>query len=99
MSENQIQALRLLKVYTAGYYDVYSLAGPAKASVRAHIMSTLAGKRVPQSQAGINAIRDAFMALSNVTGTCQHDREENFAAWANAQLDTENDPFINSLPF
>ena len=77
------EALRLLGIYTAGRYDIWALAGPRKASCRAHVLSTLLAKSVPQSKAGVNAIRDAFYSACNVTGETINEREENFSAFIN----------------
>jgi hypothetical protein len=42
-------ACRLIDVYCGGrFYDLWQLAGPAKASCRAHVMSTLLARKVPQ---------------------------------------------------
>ncbi len=77
------EAIRLLGIYTAGRYDVWILAGRAKASCRAHVLSTLLDKTVPQSKAGVNAIRDAFYSACRITGETINEREENFAAFIN----------------
>lgn len=50
------EACRLLHVYTGGRCDVWALAGPAKASCRAHVMSALMGKKMPQAKSGVTAI-------------------------------------------
>jgi hypothetical protein len=73
------EAIRLLGIYTAGRYDIWVLAGRAKASCRAHVLSTLLGKTVPQSKAGVNAIRDAFYSACKITGETPSEREQNFA--------------------
>lgn len=83
---NHIEALKLLRTYTAGRFDVWALAGNSKASCRAHIMSTLTGVKVPQSKAGVNAIRDAFHAIAKPEGNCIYAREKSFVAWAQSQL-------------
>lgn len=56
MPATLIEAVRVLGIYTAGSYRVWNLMGPAKATCRAHVMSALLGKRVPQARAGVNAI-------------------------------------------
>jgi hypothetical protein len=43
---NVKEAIRLLGTYTAGRFDIWMLSGSAKASCRAHVMSTLLGVRV-----------------------------------------------------
>ena len=85
MTANQREALRLLGVYTAGRFDIWMLAGNAKAGCRAHIMSELLGVRTPQSKSGVNTLRDAFNALANAQGECIAQRESNFIGWAKAQ--------------
>ncbi len=82
MTPNQREALRLLGVYTAGRFDPWILMGPAKASCRAHIMSVLQGKRVPQSKAGVTAIKDAFYAIAKPIGNCSAAQDEAFEQWA-----------------
>lgn len=86
MTSEQTEALKLLQTYTAGRFDVWNLFGPAKASCRAHIMSALAGKRIPQSQSGVNALRAAFYEIAKPEGSCPAVREVAFTAWARAQL-------------
>ena len=85
LTANQSEALRLLGAYTAGRYDFWMLAGNSKASVRAHIMSALAGQRVPQSKAGVNAMQAAFYDIAKPVGTCPANRENSFVAWARSQ--------------
>lgn len=82
MQDNTREAIRLLKAYTAGSCDIWQLAGPSKASCRAHIMSALAGHRVPQAKAGVNALRDRFYSIANPAGNCPAMREEAFTQWA-----------------
>ena len=80
---NVREALRLLGVYTAGHYDIYALAGPGRASCRAHVMAELLGlPKVPQSKAGVTAMRAAFYAACNITGEYEALREERFMACA-----------------
>lgn len=87
LNPNQTAALRLLGVYTAGRFDFWILAGPAKASCRAHIMSALAGYRVPQSRAGVTALRLAFHAFAQPPqGGCNAERDDSFEAWARAHV-------------
>jgi hypothetical protein len=78
---NLSEAIRLLGVYTAGRFDVWMLAGGAKASCRAHVLSVLTGARVPQSKAGVNALRAALNEAANITGDCIAHREENFVTF------------------
>ena len=64
MNQNVAEALRLYSAYTAGRFNAWDLAGSAKASCRAHIMSALYGRKVPQREAGVTAIREAFHTLA-----------------------------------
>ena len=73
--ENVRKALNLLRVYTADTYDIWALSGSSKASCRAHIMSALEGTRVPQSKAGVNALRSAFEGALGAHGLTPRDRE------------------------
>lgn len=78
MSDGVKEAIRLLGVYTARRFDVYALAGPAKASCRAHIMSAIRGRRCTQRESGITVIRDALFAQCGIAGGCLAEREDNF---------------------
>lgn len=82
LSPNQLEALRLLGAYTAGRFDIWMLAGSSKASCRAHIMTALEGKKMPQSKSGVNAITAAFYAFAMPEGSCPAIREDNFRDWA-----------------
>ena len=72
------QAIRTLGAYTAGRFDIWLLAGPAKASCRAHVMSDLLGVRTPQSKSGVFAIRAEFYRQAGIAGGCEAQREESF---------------------
>ena len=82
--ENTREAVRLLGVYTAGRFDLWALAGPARASCRAHVASALAGRKVPQSKAGVTMLRDSFYAIANPDGDHMAGRESSFVAWCKA---------------
>lgn len=85
---NVNEAVRLLGAYTARQFDIWMLAGPAKASVRAHIMSALVGNRVPQSKSGVNALRDTFYTIAKPAGDCPAVREDSFIAWCRAKAES-----------
>ena len=82
MDEQTKQAIKVLGTYSAGRYDVWSLAGSARASCRAHVMSTLLGVKTPRSKSGVNAIRQEFYDRLGITGTggCPSEREDSFIA-------------------
>jgi len=82
LTPNQIEAVRLLGVYTAGRFDAYILSGSAKASCRAHVMGTLVGAKVPQSKAGVTVLRERMWALAGVPETCHATKDTNFYNWA-----------------
>lgn len=82
LTPNQSEALRLLGSYTAGRYDFWALAGNCRATSRAHIMSVLEGKRVPQSKAGVNAMRAAFHAFIVPAGDCIALQDDSFVDMA-----------------
>jgi len=66
--------------YTNGRFDIWALAGPNGAKYRAEIMGELCGRKVPQSKAGVTAIRAEFydrMQLHGV-GSCEAHREDAF---------------------
>ena len=79
-------ALEVLSAYTAGRLDIWALAGNARASCRAHVLSVLTGRKVPQSQSGITAIRSAFYTRLGIEGNCEATREDNFLLAARAML-------------
>ena len=73
-----VDAIRHLGVYTYGSFDLWTLAGARRASLRALLLTTLTGKSTPKSKAGIDAIRRAFYAELQIVGECEAEREENF---------------------
>lgn len=81
MNPHELEAVRLLGVYTARRFDVWALAGNAKAGCRAHVMSELFGTKMTQAKSGVNALRTAFNQLSNIKGEYIKEREDNFIAW------------------
>jgi hypothetical protein len=80
------EALKLMGVYTGGRFGAWALAGGAKASCRADIMSALAGKRIPQSKSGVNALNDALYAAVGVKGGCPAECERRLRRVARACL-------------
>lgn len=82
MEDRTKEALRLLGIYTAGRYDIYALAGNAKAGCRTHIMSVLHGKRMPQSKSGITTMKNEFYLRAKIADGCGAEREHNFRQWA-----------------
>lgn len=95
--ENTKQAVELLAAYTAGRFDIWMLAGPSKASCRAHVVSALLGHKVPQSKAGVTAIREAFYAIAKPAGDCIANREDSFVAWCKAQLAGDAPTHVQTL--
>ena len=83
------EAVRLFGVYTAGRFQLWGLAGSAKAGCRAHIMSALVGSRVPQSKSGINALRDALYPALGVVGNCEAARVSDLGEKCRAMLATD----------
>ena len=82
---NVTAALSMLRV-ASSYFDVYALAGPHNARARAALLSTLLGRKVPQSQAGVTAIERELFAIAKPEGSCLSVRREVFAAWAAIQV-------------
>jgi hypothetical protein len=78
---NRYDSVALLSTYTAGTFDLSALMGPVRASCRAHIASVIDGKRVPQSKAGVTALRAAFYLMAEPVGDCLAAREGSFIAW------------------
>lgn len=72
------ETLVRLSESTRGTFDVWRLMGPDCAPLRAVIMADLLGvPKVPQSKAGVTALRAALLAWSGVAGTCNADRDRN----------------------
>lgn len=84
------EAVRLLGVYTAGRFDIWMLAGNHKGTCRAHVMSALMGRKMPQSKSGVTMLRTAFYerveALTGARPAGDHiaARETSFIAWCRA---------------
>ena len=80
------EAIRLLNIYTAGSYDFFVLSGSARASCRAHIMSVLCGRHVPQKESGIFALRQEFYTKLGIAGNCEAVRSRNFRSLCKSAL-------------
>jgi hypothetical protein len=81
MSPTLREGIRLLGVYTAGRFTFWTLAGNAKVCCRAHVMAVLLGvPRVPQSKAGINALREEFFRQAGIPRDCAAGMEHDFEA-------------------
>lgn len=78
ITANLREALKLLGTYTAGKYDLWLLAGSSRASCRAHVMTVLMGARIPQSKAGVNALRDALYRAAGIEGDCLAEKNDKF---------------------
>lgn len=81
-----LAATKLLGIYTADHFDFWMLAGPSKASCRAHILSVLEDKRIPQRLAGVTALQDSFFAIAKPAGNCMAAKDQSFVAWARATI-------------
>jgi hypothetical protein len=86
---NSLQGIRTLGVYTAGRFDPWLLAGPRKASCRAHVMADLLGvQKCPQAKAGVTMIRAKVYEIAQANGvtfppnSCEAERERLFRDWA-----------------
>lgn len=93
LSASQREALRILAVYTTRSekygptMDVWDLAGPQKASCRAHVMALLLGvPKCPQSKAGVTAIRSKLYEMLNVEGCCEAERVQTLKSAAKGIL-------------
>lgn len=77
-------AIKTLKAYTRNF-DIYALAGNTKASCRAHVMADLLDlPRVPQSKAGVTALRAEFYRQAGIQGDCERNLEHAFIAYCEA---------------
>lgn len=88
MKPNELEAVRLLGVYTGRSFKLYHLTGNARAAHRSHVMSELCGKRMPQSKSGITAIKEALYKLSGVPGNCEAEQQDNLREWCK-QIESE----------
>ncbi len=81
-------AIKTLHAYSR-FYDIWALAGPAKASCRAHIMADLLDlPKIAQSKAGVTALRDEFYKQARIEGDCIANREAAFIHYCKSlQLD------------
>lgn len=90
MQEPNHEAKRLFLAYTGGTGRIDALYGPVKASCRAHILSALAGERVPQRKSGWTVFREKMIELFEVTGTCIAVQDSNLRVsalkWEEEQL-------------
>lgn len=77
-SENTLKSIRRLGAFTRNRFDIWALAGNNLAASRAIVLSDLLGYRVPQSKAGVNALRSAMYEALGIIGECEAEREENF---------------------
>ena len=73
---------KLIMAYTGGnsHNLYYRLCGNAKGSVRAHIMSEIAGHKMPQSKSSITAILARLMEIFEIEGSCPAVREDMIGA-------------------
>lgn len=74
MTKNRREALRLLRAYTGGTFDVSKLTGPAKATARQHVLSALkmVGGNLPKSKCTVSALREALAEFCE-GATCRAD--------------------------
>jgi len=86
LTDQQREALRLLGVYTSNIFDFWRLAGPNNAKMRTAVMSALLGRKVPQKDAGVNAMRDAFYGFARPAGATLSAQCESFREWARATV-------------
>jgi hypothetical protein len=78
-------AIQYVAGYTGQRFDLYAFAGRGRAEHRAHVLATLFGvPRVPQKEAGMHALTDAFYRALEVTGECLAAKEKDFIAKAKA---------------
>jgi hypothetical protein len=88
LTQHELEAVRMLGVYTAKTFKLVHLTGKHRAAHRAHVMSELCGVKMPQSKSGITAIREALYKLSGVTGNCEAEQQDNLREWCK-QIESE----------
>lgn len=89
IASNYRQALRLLRDFTKGSYDIYALAGSSNVRKRVEVMSAIQGFQTPQSKAGVNAIRATLYDLAGIDGAAGTlaAQERVFVEWAKGNVD------------
>ena len=72
------ETINLISNATSGTFDLWRLAGKSNRFKRQAIMSSICGRKVTQSQSGVNAIRNTLMTLyqANIGTGCLAVREE-----------------------
>ncbi len=78
-------AAKVLVVVTDGTFDLDRLCGDRNARCRSIVMGALLDRKVPQSKAGFNALRDALYSAGSIAGDCIRNREIAFEAWIRAE--------------
>ena len=73
------ETIKQLSELTNGTFDLYRLAGKANRFTRQSLMSELLGRKVPQAQAGINAIPKNLMNINGIQSGCMAAREKELA--------------------
>lgn len=89
MKTNERKALGLLKTYTAGRFDIMSLAGDHRATTRALILKELNdGHPVPRKRCGVTDLRNRLYELARIdlaNTMCDAARSSAFVEWAKAE--------------
>ena len=80
LTAEQFRAVQLLGAWTRNRFDIWNLAGNHHAGNRAILLSLVVGKRMPQSKAGVTALRYEFYTMLGIIGTCEAHREDNFSS-------------------
>ena len=85
---NLREAVRLLDVYSGGNgrFDVWAIAGRSRASCRAHVMSVLQGRKIPQSKSGVYDLRAALWQAAGIDGGCIAEKDERFTDFCRSLL-------------
>ena len=81
-----LAALRLAVIYTGGRVSIWNLSGQSKAAARAAIMSELAGRRMPQSKSGVNALASEIYAACGIRGRYSAMCEDRFRRFVRAVI-------------
>ncbi len=83
------EACRIIGVYTANRFNTWALAGPARASCRAHVMSVLMGRKMPQSKSGVTAIEAELHRRAGIEmspDSCSASRQREFTNLCRAEF-------------
>ena len=84
---NNLNAIKYLAVLTNNTFDIWRLAGKSRRFDRQALMSMLLGRKVPQAQAGVNAITKHLLNVNGIQSGCMAVRERELTDRLKTQLE------------